>query len=93
MRIRLCSVSHYFGYVAVKSIAATEANRQFSRILREVRAGETYTITSRGEPVATLAPAGSDKARREALKRHLIELREQPCLNLGKFDRDEAYDA
>ena len=46
-----------------KTIQATEANRQFSRILREVAEGDTFTVTSHGRPIARIVPAlpkGSD---------------------------------
>jgi prevent-host-death family protein len=45
----------------MKTVSAAEANRQFSRILREVRAGETVLVTSRGEPVAKIVPANGDR--------------------------------
>ena len=77
----------------MKTVAAAEANRQFSKILREVRAGESFTITSHGEPVATLAPAQRDHAkRRAALLRYLKTLDPAKAMNLGRFKRDDAYD-
>lgn len=39
-----------------KTITATEANRSFSRILREVEAGQSFTVTSHGSAVARIAP-------------------------------------
>jgi prevent-host-death family protein len=74
-----------------KVIQATEANRQFSRILREVAEGDTFTITSHGRPVARVVPAEAKGS--EAAKRRLLEhLREQPAMNLGAFKREELYD-
>jgi prevent-host-death family protein len=82
-----------------KTISAAEANRQFSRVLREVREeGASYTVTSHGEPVARIVPANhvrtaEEKSRRdEAWKQLLEQLRNQPALNLGKWSRDELYD-
>jgi len=82
-----------------KTISAAEANRQFSRVLREVREeGASYTVTSHGEPVARIVPANDaetaekKRQRDEAWKQLLERLRNQPALNLGKWSRDEAYD-
>jgi prevent-host-death family protein len=38
------------------SIGAFEAKAQLSRLLRAVEAGERFTITVRGKPVADLVP-------------------------------------
>jgi prevent-host-death family protein len=77
----------------MKTISAAGANRQFSNILRDVRAGETILVTSRGEPVAKIVPAAAEKAdRAEALKRLLTRLDAQPALNLPRARRDEVYD-
>jgi prevent-host-death family protein len=74
-----------------ESITAAEANRQFSKLLRGVREGKTYLVTSHGRPVARLAPARrSDRA--EAKKRLLQRLNAQPALNAGSWTRDELYD-
>lgn len=42
-----------------KEIAAFDAKAKLSELLREVRDGQRYTITVRGEPVADLVPFGS----------------------------------
>ncbi len=78
----------------MRTVSAAEANRQFSKLLRAVREGETVLVTSRGEPVATIAPADRETARREAAKEALLErLRSQPAQNLGiTWTRDELYD-
>lgn len=78
----------------MKTVTAAQANRQFSKILREVRAGETVLVTSRGEPVATIAPADREVAERRAAKQRLLErLRAQPALNIPiTWTRDELYD-
>ena len=74
-----------------KVIQAAEANRRFSRILREVRAGDSFTVTSRGQPIARIVPAQGDS--REAARKRLFErLQKQPALRLGRWTRDELYD-
>ncbi|HYF22323.1 MAG TPA: type II toxin-antitoxin system prevent-host-death family antitoxin [Caulobacteraceae bacterium] len=82
---------------APQTISAADANRRFSEVLRHVREGESYVVTSRGKPVARIEPLKSDdeaeQARREeAWSAFLAELMARPAMNLGKFNRDEAYD-
>lgn len=77
----------------MRTISATDANRQFSQMLREVREGETFIVTSHGTPVATLAPVADDLAARERSKKVLLaRLESQPAQNLGPWTRDELYD-
>ncbi len=44
-----------------KTITLREANQAFSRIIREVEAGEEITITRNGEPVARLVPVSRER--------------------------------
>ncbi len=87
----------------VLKISATEANRSFSKLLRRARAGESVVITDRGKDVAIISPAGlspedeealkAEKARRDAeWAAYMAELRTRTPLNLGKFNRDWAYE-
>lgn len=74
-----------------KTIAAAEANRHFSRILREVGQGDSFVITSHGRPVARIVPADQperDTKRDAFLKR----LREEPTMNGAAWTRDELYE-
>ena len=74
-----------------KVIQATEANRQFSRILREVAEGGTFTVTSHGRAVARIVAAEAKGG--EAAKQRLLEhLRSQPAMNAGSWTREELYD-
>ncbi|MDP3895974.1 MAG: type II toxin-antitoxin system prevent-host-death family antitoxin [Mesorhizobium sp.] len=73
-----------------KTVTAAEANRDFSKLLRSVRDGESFIVTSHGTPVAKLVPIEDDLARRELAKQRVLErLRNQPALNLPKATRDE----
>ncbi len=81
----------------VETISAAEANRQFSKILRAVEAGESFTVTSHGRPVAQIRPVGDDDeaarlARRAALKRKLGALEQTPAVDAGKWTREELYE-
>ena len=50
----------------MKRVGAYEAKTNLGRLLEEVAAGETVTITKHGVPVAVLAPPGPDRARTHA---------------------------
>jgi prevent-host-death family protein len=80
-----------------ETVSAAEANRSFSRLLRGVREGRSYVVTSHGLPVARLVPATQREEemrqfRRAARKALFERLSTQPALNLGKWTRDELYD-
>jgi len=76
-----------------ETVSAAEANREFSRLLRGVREGNSYVVTSHGRPVAKLVPVTEDISSREAAKQKLLQrLRNQPALNAGKWTRDELYE-
>jgi prevent-host-death family protein len=45
-----------------RSVGAYEAKTHLPRLLEEVAAGATITITKHGVPVATLAPAGPSRS-------------------------------
>jgi antitoxin (DNA-binding transcriptional repressor) of toxin-antitoxin stability system len=43
-------------------IGSYEAKTKLPELLRGIQAGNCYTITLRGEPIADLVPAGSSKS-------------------------------
>lgn len=76
-----------------KHITASEANRQFSDLLRQVSDGETFIVTSHGKPVAEIrAPSVVSPERLAARERLFERLKSQPAVNAGKWTRDELYD-
>jgi prevent-host-death family protein len=76
-----------------ETITAAEANRNFSRCLREARDGTTFIITSHGRPIARLEPINAAEEAAEAARARVIaRLRELPPAHLGAFTRDMAYD-
>jgi prevent-host-death family protein len=80
----------------MKTITAAEANRQFSSVLRTVAQGETVLITSRGKPVATIAPAHLDAtlAAREVARQEFLEhLRNVRMTDVPRdWTRDDLYE-
>jgi len=78
----------------MKMITATEANRDFSKLLEDVTAGESIGITKRGKMVATINPVrqADERAAQESVREHLEMLRRQPLLGIPRGTRDELYD-
>ena len=77
-----------------KLVSAADANRKFSELLRGVRQGHSYVVTSHGRPIARILPAGENEdstfhARSSLLKR----LRSQRAVSIGRWKREELYEA
>ena len=80
-----------------KSVSAADANRRFSDLLRGVRQGQSYVVTSHGRPVAKLIPAETDERNASAARAALLaRLKSQPAAKGTKaqkrWTRDELYD-
>jgi len=76
-----------------RSVPATDANRRFSELLREVQRGQSILVTSHGKPVAKIIPVtGSDRTAEEARSSLLSRLRKQRPVSVGRWSRDELYD-
>lgn len=75
------------------AIAAADANREFSKMLRQVRAGHSVTITSHGRPVARMVPISeADTTRLHARTRLLERLTHATVRTIGTWSRDELYE-
>ncbi|MEJ0047857.1 MAG: type II toxin-antitoxin system prevent-host-death family antitoxin [Rhodospirillales bacterium] len=76
-----------------EAVSAADANRRFSLLLRGVREGRSYVVTSHGKPVARLIPAGKhDDIATGARSALLSRLEKQPVMNAGRWTRDELYE-
>lgn len=74
-------------------ISAADANREFSRLLREVRDGNSFVVTSHGRPVARVVPATEPGQTARAAKQLLLDrLRRQVPADTGHWSREELYD-
>ncbi len=74
-----------------ETVTAAEANRSFSRLLRGVREGRRYIITSHGRPVAEIIPV--EKPDREAARAALFDhLARQKAIDIGPWTRADLYD-
>ncbi len=76
-----------------EAVSAADANRKFSTLLRRVRDGHSYVVTSHGKPVARIVPVGQDDDVGEAAKAVLMaRLAKTPVVTIGAWSRDELYD-
>jgi prevent-host-death family protein len=76
-----------------ETVSAADANRSFSLLLRGVREGRSYVVTSHGKPVARLVPAGKhDDVATSARSTLLSRLEKQPVIHAGRSTRDELYE-
>lgn len=77
----------------MKTMAAAEANRNFSAVLREVARGEHVLVLARGRPVAKISPVHTGASEREVARRVLLaRLQGQPLRGQRNWTRDELYD-
>ena len=77
----------------MKTISAGDANRHFSRVLREVAKGETVIVTSRGKPVAAIGAWPCEEPLRRAARLTLLQrLRTQPATGHRAWTRAELYE-
>lgn len=75
-----------------KAISAAEANRKFSQVLREVREGHSYVVTSHGKPVARISPHNHSASSKRVSEAFLRRLESQPIRRIGRWTRDELYE-
>jgi prevent-host-death family protein len=76
-----------------KAVSAADANRDFSKLLRAVREGDSFVITSHGKPVAKIVPFVSDNRVVDAARTVLLtRLRAQRPVKIGRWTRDELYE-
>jgi prevent-host-death family protein len=75
-----------------KEISAAEANRKFSQLLRGVREGQSYIVTSHGRPVARIEPVKAE-SRSRAKAALLSHLESRSVRNSTvHWTRDELYE-
>jgi prevent-host-death family protein len=78
----------------MKAVSSTQANREFSKLLREVAHGASVQITSRGRPIATLIPVDARAARRRSAAQAdlMARLARQAITGERDWVRDDLYD-
>jgi prevent-host-death family protein len=78
-----------------KAISAADANRKFSQVLREVKEGRSFVVTSHGRPVARIAPVEQKEGRiadSRGWKALMKRLRNQTIIDVGRWTREELYE-
>lgn len=76
-----------------KSISAAEANRSFSAVLRDVKSGASYVVTSHGRPVARIVPfRHGDRLGSAAADALFARLRRAPVQSVRHWTRDELHE-
>jgi prevent-host-death family protein len=74
-----------------RAISASEANQRFSEMLREVAEGESFTVTSRGRPVARVVPVDRE-GQKQSVKDLLDRLSRLPIRYSGHWTRADLYE-
>jgi prevent-host-death family protein len=76
-----------------KAVSAADANRHFSELLRTVREGYSYIVTSHGRAVAKIVPIHKNDGGTRGARAALINrLRSESVVRVGRWSRDELYD-
>ncbi len=71
-------------YIMLKEIGSYDAKTKLPEILRRVEAGESFTITNRGKPIADLIPS-------RASHRHKAESAISNILNARKHRISDSF--
>jgi prevent-host-death family protein len=76
-----------------KPVSAADANRKFSKLLRAVREGHSYVVTSHGKAVAKIVPVEKNGEVARGARTALVKrLRSEPVVRIGRWSRDELYE-
>ena len=76
----------------MRTITASDANRNFSGLLRDVASGESVLIVSRGTPVAKISPVDTKEGRIAAKDSLLFRLSGQDAIGQRDWSRNDLYD-
>jgi prevent-host-death family protein len=76
----------------MRYITATEANQKMSSVLRDVAAGASYTVTSRGKPVAKVVPVDDKSEKEKDLSDLIAFARSLPRVYTGPWKREDLYE-
>jgi len=75
----------------MRTVTATDANRNFSGLLRDVASGESILIVSRGAPVAKISPVDVKNTAMAAKEALLSRLSGQQATGRRDWTRNELY--
>jgi prevent-host-death family protein len=76
-----------------EAVSAADANRRFSQLLRGIREGRSYVVTSHGKPLARLVPADRQAPTAAFARAKLFaRLESQPVQQAEPWTRDDLYE-
>ena len=73
-------------------IGQRELRNDNAEIMRRVEAGESFTVTRNGKPVADLVPHQANRRSAQTLARIQVGFRALPRIDLDKWNTDRAAD-
>jgi prevent-host-death family protein len=86
-------MNYFQGIEWMKTITSANANRNFSRLLKDVGNGHEITILSRGTPVAKIVSIKNAALHKNEMKRHLLaRIKNQAVTGSRNWTRKELYD-
>lgn len=75
----------------LEEIGSYEAKTKLPEILRRVEAGETFTITNRGKPIADVTPSrSSDRAKTQTAIANILKAKKHPVSDADLLEMKEA---
>lgn len=74
-----------------RAISASEANQHFSEMLRDVAEGQSFTVMSRGRPVARVLPVSHSQDQR-SVEKLLKFANGLPVRHSGHWARADLYE-
>jgi prevent-host-death family protein len=90
LKINILVVKPKSGSRMTLTITASQANQEFSKLLRQVQQGEDFVVMSRGRAVARVIPYAEEKPK-NAMSAMLEKLEQLPRRTLSDWSRDDLY--
>ena len=81
-----------YSWRMARTISQRELRNDNAEIMRRVEAGESFTVTRNGKPIADLVPHGVPPRRRKTGREMQDEFRQLPPIDVEQWyrDREEA---
>jgi prevent-host-death family protein len=87
-------ISLHSGHFLEKVVSAADANRRFSELLRGVKKGHSYLVTSHGQPVAKIVPIEKNGRTTSTSRTILLRrLKSERTIDVGRWSRSELYES
>jgi prevent-host-death family protein len=75
-----------------ETISQRELRNDNAEIMRRVEAGESFTVTRNGKPIADLVPHGATQKKRKTGRDMQEEFRQLPPIDVAQWYRDRDAD-